>query len=291
MTYMLIQNNNSDGLSRDFSNIGFMQGRLSPVINGRVQQFPTNNWKTEMEIASKNKFRIMEWTIDTNTLNDNPLLNFDGQKLIIEKCNLNNIFVPSITCDFFMENPPWKTDKSYILEIMFKIIEGMVAIGANLIVIPLVDNSSIENDDDEKILKKFLSELSDTIEAAGISVCFESDFEPKNLKSFIEEFPNNKFGINYDIGNSASLGFNPIDEFLCYGNRIMNVHVKDRKYNGITVPLGEGDSDFKAIFKLLNYFEYKGNYILQTARSENHDHLGVLIKYRNMTQTWINENA
>jgi L-ribulose-5-phosphate 3-epimerase len=274
-----------------FSNIGFMQGRLSNVVNGRIQQFPTNDWKTEMEIASKNKFTIMEWTIDTNTLNDNPMLNFDGQKLIIEKCNLNNILVPSITCDFFMENPPWKTDKSYILEIMFKIIEGMVAIGANLIVIPLVDNSSIENVDDEKILKKFLSELSDTIEAAGISVCFESDFEPQNLKSFIEEFPNNKFGINYDIGNSASLGFNPIDEFLCYGNRIMNVHVKDRKYNGITVPLGEGDADFEAIFKLLNDFEYKGNYILQTARSENHDHLGALIKYRNMTQTWINENA
>ncbi len=268
-----------------------MQGRLSNLVNGRIQQFPTNNWKTEMEIASKNKFTKMEWTIDTDTLNANPLINFDGQKKIIEMCNLYNLFVPSITCDFFMENPPWKSDESYILEIMFKIIEGMVTIGANLIVIPLVDNSSIKSVDEEKVLKKFFSKLSDTIEAASILVCFESDFNPHKLKSFIEEFPDYKFGINYDIGNSASLGFKPIDEFSCYGNRIMNVHVKDRKYNGITVPLGEGDADFETIFKLLNDFNYRGNYILQTARSYNNDHLGALIKYRNMTQSWINENA
>jgi hexulose-6-phosphate isomerase len=71
----------------------------------------------------------------------------------------------------------------------------------------------------------------------------------------------------------------------------MNVHVKDRKYNGTTLPLGEGDADFETIFKLLDNFDYRGNYILQTARSQNNDHLGALIKYRDMTQTWINRNA
>jgi len=287
---MLDKNNSLDDSLINFSNIGFMQGRLSPLINGRIQQFPTNNWKNEIEIAAKNKFTKMEWTIDSETLNDNPILTMDGQNLIVEMCELNNLSIPSITCDYFMENPPWKSDKYHTLEIFYKIFAGMISIGASLIVIPLVDNSSIETEEEEKILRNFFSELIEVIKLSNISVCFESDFEPKKLKSFIEEFPNNIFGINYDIGNSASLGFIPIQEFSCYGNRILNVHVKDRKFNGRTVPLGEGDADFESIFTLLNNYEYKGNYILQTARSQNNDHLGALIKYRNMTQSWICKN-
>jgi L-ribulose-5-phosphate 3-epimerase len=268
-----------------------MQGRLSPVINGRIQQFPATNWKTEIELASKYKFTKMEWTIDSKTLNDNPLLTSDGQKSIIEVCKYNNLSIPSITCDYFMENPPWKADVSQTLEIMFKIFEGMVAIGTNLIVIPLIDNSSLKSKDNEKTLRNLFLEIAETIRATKISVCFESDFKPQRLMNFIEEFPRNRFGINYDIGNSASLGYIPQEEFSAYGNRIMNVHVKDRKYNGTTLPLGEGDADFDTIFKLLDNFDYRGNYILQTARSQNNDHLGALIKYRDMALTWINRNA
>ncbi len=268
-----------------------MQGRLSPVINGRIQQFPTTNWKTEIELASKYKFTKMEWTIDSETLNDNPLLTSNGQNSIIEICKYNYLSIPSITCDYFMENPPWEADASQTLEIMFKIFEGMAAIGTNLIVIPLVDNSSLKSKENEKTLRNLFLEIAETIRAANISVCFESDFEPKKLMNFIEEFPRDIFGINYDIGNSASLGYIPQEEFSSYGNRIMNVHVKDRKYNGTTLPLGEGDADFETIFKLLDNFDYRGNYILQTARSQNNDHLGALIKYRDMTQTWINRNA
>lgn len=288
---MFGKNSNSNDLVSNFLNIGFMQGRLSPVINGRIQQFPTNNWKNEIEIAAKNKFAKMEWTIDSETLNDNPILTSSGQNLIVEICKLNNFNIPSITCDYFMENPPWKYNKSNIIEIMYKIFEGMVSIGAGLIVIPLVDNSSIVTREDEKILKSFFLELAETIKILKILICFESDFEPKKLKSFIEDFPDNNFGINYDIGNSASLGFNPSEELSCYGKRILNVHVKDRKFNGASVPLGEGDADFESVFKLLNNYEYRGNYILQTARSRDHDHLGVLINYRNMTQSWIHKNG
>ena len=45
-----------------------------------------------------------------------------------------------------------------------------------------------------------------------------------------------------DIGNSASLGLNPLDEFEAFGDRILNVHVKDRVLGGTTVPLGLGNA-------------------------------------------------
>ena len=34
--------------------------------------------------------------------------------------------------------------------------------------------------------------------------------------------------VNYDSGNSASLGYDPTDEFAAYGERVGSVHIKDR---------------------------------------------------------------
>ena len=44
------------------------------------------------------------------------------------------------------------------------------------------------------------------------------------------------------------LGYEINEEFSCYSKRIKNIHIKDRKFKGTTVPLGEGDVDFKLLF-------------------------------------------
>ena len=72
--------------------------------------------------------------------------------------------------------------------------------------------------------------------------------------------------VNYDSGNSASLGYCPCEEFAAYGNRIGSVHIKDRIRGGGTVPLGEGDTDLPAVFDGLHRIGYGGDYILQVAR-------------------------
>ena len=35
----------------NFNNIGFMQGRLSNLIDNKIQSFPWNNWENEFKIA------------------------------------------------------------------------------------------------------------------------------------------------------------------------------------------------------------------------------------------------
>ena len=47
------------------------------------------------------------------------------------------------------------------------------------------------------------------------------------------------------MGNSASLGYDAQEEIDLLGNKIINVHIKDRIRSGTTVPLGTGDTDFK----------------------------------------------
>jgi len=262
--------------------IGFMQGRLSPIIDGKIQSFPWTNWQNEIQQASDNNLNFIEWTLDYKDLYLNPILTPEGVQEINKLKEKNNISIPSLTGDCFMQEPFWKAslDKRNKLQNDFiNILYGCSKVNISIIVIPLVDNGTIENYEQETILHSFLSSNRELFKKLSIRVCFESDFSPKKLAKFISNYDHHTFGINYDTGNSAALGFNPIEEFDLYGKRIMNIHIKDRLYKGYTVPLGYGDTDFDTVFDLIKKYNYTGNLVLQTARSENHDHLAVLLKY------------
>jgi hexulose-6-phosphate isomerase len=188
-----------------------------------------------------------------------------------------------------MENPPWKADLKLVKEGISSILQGMRNIKSTILVVPLVDNSSLPDSNSVKIVEKLFTDLIPEIIQNKLQIAFECDLNPEKLSEFIGKFDRNYFGINYDIGNSTSLGYNPTEEFKAYGSRIINVHVKDRKLNGTSVPLGEGDADFLGIFRLLHKENYQGNLILQTARSEEGKDTEVLVKYKKLVEDWWEE--
>jgi len=274
----------------NYSNVGFMQGRLSPIINGKIQCFPWKNWQEEFSAASKIGFRIMEWTLDQDRLFDNPLMTDQGREEIKLLSELFGIKIPSLTGDCFMQAPFWKLHghkKRSRQNDFISIINACEKIGIRYVVIPLVDDGSLENDDQSKALIEFLYMNEQAIGNRGIQIIYESDFAPDKLKAFIGQFNCEIFGINYDIGNSAAIGFDVEQELFAYGDRILNVHVKDRILNGTTVGLGKGNANFEKVFRELNKIGYEGNYILQTARANNDDHVGVLSKYKAKVEEWI----
>ena len=140
------------------------------------------------------------------------------------------------------------------------------------------------------ILTNFLKKINKVLGKNKIKILFETDFEPKRYLKFIKNFNKKFFGINYDIGNSASYNFDPNEEISLYGKYIDNVHVKDRITNGTTVPLGEGSANFTEAFEQLHSVDYSGNYILQTARAEDGNHAAVLKSYKSMVKGWIVNN-
>jgi hexulose-6-phosphate isomerase len=265
--------------------IGFMQGRLSPMIDGKIQSFPWENWENEFKIANKIKISNMEWTLDQENLYKNPLMTVDGQNEILRHSKLYELKIPSLTGDCFMQAPFFKQDENKIERLVDfeNIVNACGKIGVRQIVIPLVDNSSIKNELEEKILYEELMKRIDLFKLLQIQIVFESDFSDKKLQEFIAKYPKDLFGINYDVGNSAALGFNPTSEIQSYGERIYNVHIKDRVLGGTTVPLGEGDADFDKVFEALLKVNYKGNFILQTARAKNNEHEEYLIRFNEFT--------
>jgi L-ribulose-5-phosphate 3-epimerase len=276
------------------SRIGFMQGRLSPVINGRIQAFPWENWKDEFPLAQQISIHLIEWTLDQERLYENPLLTETGQAEIRALCQRHELGIPSLTGDCFMQAPLWKAQgaERRALEYDFvEIAKGCAAVGITLLVVPLVDNGRLEDEDQEDNLVAFLESQADFLAGHGLKVVFESDYVPKELARFIARLDSTLFGINYDIGNSAALGFNTHEEFVEYGPRIVNVHVKDRVLGGTTVPLGAGSANFDAVFAALAQINYQGNFILQTARAGDGNHADTLCTFRDMTINWLKRYA
>jgi len=271
-------------------NIGFMQGRLSPIVNGKIQAFPWDYWQDEFSIANEHGFKIMEWTLDQSKLYKNPIMTEVGQKEIMELSNQYGITIPSLTGDCFMHTPFYKVcgkEKESLLQDFHNIIISCGKLGVEFIVFPLVDNGKLENLKQEKVLQEGLSLFGTELRQYRIKIVFESDFPPDRLKNFILGFSSENYGINYDIGNSASLGFDPEEEIKAYGQRIFNVHIKDRLLNGTTVPLGHGNADVPKVLKALRNIDYNGNFILQTARAIDDNHTGVLCQYRDQVFEWM----
>jgi L-ribulose-5-phosphate 3-epimerase len=269
-----------------------MQGRLSDCVDGKIQAFPWRDWESEFANGAAIGLYLMEWTLDQERLHENPLMTKEGQEKIRVLCQHHDFAIPSLTGDCFMQAPFWKIDgqaRTDLQSDFLAIGRACAAVGIRMIVVPLVDNGRLETAEQENVLIEFLLAQQSFLSQHNLQVIFESDFTPPDLARFIARLPVERFGINYDIGNSAALGFNPADEFAAYGARVVNVHVKDRILHGATVPLGTGNADFECVFGLLARQGYQGNVIMQTARAREGEHHIVLARYRDLVRGWMTD--
>ena len=121
--------------------VGFMQGRLSPPVNHRVQAFPNESWREEFPLAARAALRIMEWTLDQHRLHENPLLNSAGQAEIGALSRHHELTVHSLTGDCFMQAPFWKTqgiERGALQRDFLEVVRACAAGGLTMVVLPLV---------------------------------------------------------------------------------------------------------------------------------------------------------
>ena len=142
-------------------------------------------------------------------------------------------------------------------------------IGVIYIVLPLLEESSISTEAELGGIITMVDSLVPSLELTGIELLLETDLPADRLKTILEEINHSLVGINYDIGNSASIGYRPADEIRILSRWIRGVHVKDRIYQGGTVPLGRGDADFETSFRILLENGFDRWFILEVARRED----------------------
>ena len=258
-------------LNKIKNKLGIMQGRLLPKYKKRYQAHPVDYWEDEFSIASELGLDTIEFILDYNDAEKNPLLAPGGLEDIRKIEQSTRIKVHSICADYFMEAPIHSDDSSIVdksLKILDHLIKNASLINVKDIVLPCVDQSSLRS---EKYIKNFINNIKSvvsTAESADINISLETDLAPIPFANLIDSIGSKNITVNYDTGNSAALGYDPAEEFRSYGDKITDLHIKDRLFGGPSVTLGMGDANFSKISDLLSKYDYQSIIIFQAFRDD-----------------------
>lgn len=248
-----------------------MQGRLVPKYQGRYQAFPIGNWKDEFKVAAECGLDLIEFILDFNDAEDNPLLKLGGNDEIVSIIEETGVSVKTICADYFMEAPLHSSDAKVADEsfrILGRLIEAAKILKITDIVIPCVDKSSLNTKEAVNRFVRQLIKIIPTIEKENLNLSLEADLAPKPFIELLDKLSSKNITVNYDIGNSASLGFDSDEELATYGDRISDIHIKDRLLGGGPVRLGDGYANFAKFFDKLEEFDYQGPFIMQAYRDD-----------------------
>ncbi len=258
--------------------LGIMQGRLTPSRGRGIQFFPFDNWKEEFYTGKKLGIREIEWIFDYERYRDNPLWTETETATLKRIIEETGVKVRSVCFDYFMRRAFYKaenTDKEALrtenLEIAERVLLSMKEIGASLLEVPMVDDSSVKNDEEKKEVIAFLREVLTIANPLGIMVGCETDMPVGPFRSFLDEIKNEDIYANYDSGNSSGLGYDHEAEIKSLDKYIANVHIKDRQLHGTTMALGTGSADFDKVFSSLKSIGYDKSILLQAARGDDGD--------------------
>ena len=252
--------------------LGIMLGRLSPPIKNNIQAFPYNSWENEFSQAKKIGFDLIEWIFDTT--DSNPIIDSSKIYEIKKLSHETGGGVNSVCADYFMEKKLFAVSENELIknfDILKMLIINCHKLDIDLIELPFVDSSSIQNKKNQDELIKNLEKIIPHIQNCDVKLGLETDLPPEDFKNLLLDLNHPNIVINYDIGNSVSNGFDPSIELPILQHWITNIHIKDRYTNGSTVSLGHGHANFELFFSTLKKFDYQYDFIIQGAREDLHD--------------------
>ncbi len=251
--------------------LGVMQGRLLPKYKGRYQAHPKGYWRKEFDLARDLRLDVIEFILDFDDAFENPLMHEAGLAEIQAATDATGVGVKSICADYFMETPLHCTDAAAAEQsrrVLDRLIGTVARLGVRDIVVPCVDQSSLGDEDARRRLIQALRPLVPRAEGVGIHIALETDLAPKPFAALLDDIGSAAVTVNYDTGNSAALGHDPAEEFAAYGDRITDIHLKDRVRGGGSTELGTGDTDFDRVFSLIARSGFDGPLIMQAYRND-----------------------
>lgn len=254
------------------TSVGIMQGRLLPPSGNTIQCFPRSDWRLEFALASRAHLDCIEWIFDTHGEDVNPLATDFGIEQVRGLSREHDVRVRSLCADYFMDNPLVRGSASELEDRMEKLLWLLARcrlLGIGRVVLPFVDGSRIDTEAEMDLAVFVLGRALRVSEPSGVEIHLETSLPPGQYARLLNQLVHPMLKVNYDLGNSAALGYRPEDEFNAYGNRVGSVHIKDRIHGGGTVPLGHGSVDFRAVFDCLRGIGYGGEFILQVARGDS----------------------
>lgn len=276
--------------SKNSQKIGIMQGRLTD--SERLDFFPFNNWENEFAIAKEIGFNSIEWGFSAENWQENPIFSEKGISKIKELCRKNNISICSVCGYFFIDNGFTGAKACKSAEILKRLIKQIAQIGAEKIVIPFLGKEEIKSEKQKDEIIKNVKPCLGTAEECGVELAFETSLSAEELEKFIKRFNHPAVKVCYDTGNCTTFfgGKVPAD-IRKLGNLITEVHIKDRKFKeNRSYSLGQGETNFDAIFRSLAKIKFDGPIIFEAAREPKIDNITLNKRYLKFIKKQIKKN-
>lgn len=252
------------------SSFGVMQGRLSEQ-GSRFQACPIWAWENEFELAHAFGFNHIEWVIDSDSLELNPLLTDPERVKSISQST--NVKIPAATADFLRDRPLSISNTSE-WQRCANLLRNMGHVGVEICTVPFVETASLRDKENRMRALSSLGELVCVAREHNVIISIESDLPPLSVTNFLDQFLGKRPGVTFDSGDSAALGFDARVETSTLRDDIVLVHLKDRPLGGNSVPLGEGATDFQSVLYFVANRNFTGPVTLQAFRDR--EGLGVL---------------
>ena len=245
--------------------LGIMQGRLSSKLNRPLQSFPENDWKSEFLRASEIGFNNIEWLLDGGQ-GDRLLQSETGRLEIMAAASSTGVKVTSLCAHSMMDGKLFGSSKDYdrAMQYLIKIIDGAIKIGANLIVLPLMDRASIKASRRKEIFILAAKEIFSTFKAS-FNLAIESELPAAELVKLAKQINIEGFGLVADLGNLNALNYNVCDEIEKMKPMLKEIHIKDRRASdGPTSRLGCGNTPLSEALLLIHEMGWTGPMVLET---------------------------
>ena len=270
-----------------------VQGRALPQSDESLQSFPFN-WSDEFPLIQQLGFDGIEWIYDKKSEFTNPILDSEESQKIKSISKKFNVSLENIVFDWFITNSLFRKDEISLknkIKKLVDLIEKSQNIGIKQIIYPLLEENAINNSNDMDIfLKIFSDDILSVLNLNKIEIHFETSLPPISELEFISKLDHNQTKICFDMGNSASMGYDPADVLNSIAPYLGTVHIKDRLLDGDSVPLGEGAVDFSKVFSILNEINFSGYFSFQAYRDKNSNNTELLSLYQKFIYKIMKQN-
>jgi L-ribulose-5-phosphate 3-epimerase len=246
--------------------IGVMQGRLSPRPAGKLQEFPWQSYAAEFPKAARLGFHSIEWIFEAARFEENPLWTEAGREEIRALVAMSGVKVQSVCADYFMVQR-LAGESSLALsknrELLGELIVAASAVGADRILLPLLETSAVDAPELKREVVVSLKSVVPLCERYGVTLGLEMEIPGTEYAKLVESVGSSRVRAYYDTGNSTAQGADIAQDIVPLLPLLHAVHIKDRVRGGTSKPLGTGDSNFQGFFPALLRGGFRGDFVLQ----------------------------
>lgn len=195
-------------------------------------------------------------------------LQWDSKKILSLKnyASEKSISIPAIGNAIFVGHDglvnPDNGDQAF--DLLMKSIEFTAQIGAGIMMLCNFFASNPDTDEKKENTIKLLNQLAPKLRQLKVKIALESPIKADELIAMLDSLEDDCFGVYYDTGNAVYLGFDPAEEMVTLGNRILAIHIKDTAEQLGDSHIGLGRCDWAAIWDAIRTIGYKGWLTLET---------------------------